>query len=145
LDTAIARSGKSVILADLDLGAANLPTCFGVLGHTPTIKDFILSKVLSLENIIMETPVKNLNLMSGAEFVSGVTNPAHFVDCPTVLRPARGSTLFFPVQRVVDRLSQPGALAPERKAGMIDSSDEKREKILRFIDSLGERVFSEAI
>jgi len=29
-------------------------------------------------------------------------------------------------------------LAPERKAGMIDFSDEKREEILRFIDSLDE-------
>jgi len=82
--------------------------------------------------------------MSGAEYVPDVTNLAHSVDRPTVLRPARGSALFFPIQGVVDRLSQPDALAPERKAGMIDFSDEKREEILRFIDSLDERVFSEA-
>jgi MinD-like ATPase involved in chromosome partitioning or flagellar assembly len=33
------------MLADLDLGATNLHTRLGVLGHTPTIKDFILRKV----------------------------------------------------------------------------------------------------
>jgi hypothetical protein len=61
-----------------------------------TIKDLILSEVSSLENVIIETPVKNLSPMSGAEFVPGVTNPAHSVDRPTVLRPARGNALFSP-------------------------------------------------
>ncbi len=48
------------------------------------------------------------------------------------------------VSRFVDRLSQSGALEPERKDDMIDFSDEKHEEILRFIDSLDERVFIEA-
>lgn len=46
----VGRSGKNIILADLGLGAANLNTYLGVHGHRPTIADFILSKVPSLEN-----------------------------------------------------------------------------------------------
>jgi flagellar biosynthesis protein FlhG len=79
LGVALARSGKSVVLADLDLGAANLHTYLGILGRTPTIADFILGKVPSLENLLVETSVNNLGLISGAEFVPGITNPAHWM------------------------------------------------------------------
>lgn len=79
LGTVLARSGKSVVLADLDLGSANLHTYLGVLGRTPTIADFILNKVPSLENLMVETSERNLGLISGAEFVPGVTNPAHWM------------------------------------------------------------------
>ena len=79
LGTALAKTGKSVVLADLDLGAANLHTYLGILGRTPTISDFILNKVPSLENILVETTVNNLGLISGAEFVPGATNPAHWM------------------------------------------------------------------
>ncbi len=79
LGTLLARSGKSVILADLDLGAANLHTYLGILGRTPTVADFILNKAASLESLIVETRERNLGLISGAEFVPGITNPAHWM------------------------------------------------------------------
>ncbi|HUJ18665.1 MAG TPA: P-loop NTPase [Nitrospirota bacterium] len=79
LGTALAREGRSVVLADLDLGAANLHTYLGILGRTPTIADFILNKVPSLENLVVETPERNLGLISGAEFVPGITSPAHWI------------------------------------------------------------------
>ncbi len=79
LGTVLARSGSSVVLADLDLGAANLHTYLGILGRTPGITDFILGKVPSLENVLIETPVPNLGLISGAEFSPGVTNPTHWM------------------------------------------------------------------
>jgi flagellar biosynthesis protein FlhG len=79
LGTVLARSGKSVVLADLDLGAANLHTYLGIRGWTPTIADFILNKASSLENLIVETPERNLGLISGAEFVPGITSPAHWM------------------------------------------------------------------
>jgi len=79
LGTVLARSGKSVVLADLDLGAANLHTYLGIRGRTPTIADFILNKASSLENLIVETPERNLGLISGAEFVPGITSPAHWM------------------------------------------------------------------
>ncbi|NTW58374.1 MAG: MinD/ParA family protein [Nitrospirae bacterium] len=79
LGTVLARGGSSVVLADLDLGAANLHTYLGIRGHTPGIADFILGKVPSLESILVETSVPNLGLISGAEFVPGATNPAHWM------------------------------------------------------------------
>jgi flagellar biosynthesis protein FlhG len=79
LGTFLARRGSSVVLADLDLGAANLHTYLGIRGRTPGIADFILGKMPSLENILVETPVPRLGLISGAEFVPGATNPAHWM------------------------------------------------------------------
>jgi flagellar biosynthesis protein FlhG len=76
---ALARTGRSTVLVDLDLGAANLHTYLGIRGRTPTIADFILNKVPSLENIVVETNVPNLGLVCGAEFVPGITNPAHWM------------------------------------------------------------------
>ena len=46
--TLLAREGFRVALVDLDLGAANLHTCLGIIKKTPTIADFILRKVPSL-------------------------------------------------------------------------------------------------
>jgi flagellar biosynthesis protein FlhG len=79
LGTVLARSGKSVVLADLDLGAANLHTYLGIRGRTPGIADFILGKLPLLDNIMVETSVPRLGLISGAEFVPGATNPAHWM------------------------------------------------------------------
>jgi flagellar biosynthesis protein FlhG len=79
LGTALARSGNSVVLADLDLGSANLHTYLGILSKTPTIADFILNKTPSLESLVVETSERNLGLISGAEFVPGITNPAHWM------------------------------------------------------------------
>ena len=79
LGTVLARRGKSVVLADLDLGAANLHTYLGILGRTPTIADFILNKAPTLESLIVETPERNVGLISGAEFVPGITSPAHWM------------------------------------------------------------------
>jgi flagellar biosynthesis protein FlhG len=79
LGTVLARSGSSVVLADLDLGAANLHTYLGIRGRTPGIADFILGRAPSLHNILVETSVPRLGLISGAEFVPGATNPAHWM------------------------------------------------------------------
>ena len=46
--TLLAREGFSVALVDLDLGAANMHTCLGILKKTPTIADFIMRKATSL-------------------------------------------------------------------------------------------------
>jgi len=75
----LAKGGSSVILIDLDLGAANLHTYLGILGKTPTIADFILKKVSSLENLLVETSQRNLMFISGAEFIPGMANPAYWI------------------------------------------------------------------
>jgi flagellar biosynthesis protein FlhG len=79
LGVALAKSGHDVALIDLDLGAANLHTYLGILGKTPTIADFILAKVSSLEDILVKTSQKNLRLISGSAFVPGMANPAHWM------------------------------------------------------------------
>jgi flagellar biosynthesis protein FlhG len=75
----LAKSGQRVILVDLDLGASNLHTYLGITKKTPTMADFILRRVPSLEDLLIETSVKNLQLISGAEFVPGMANPAHWM------------------------------------------------------------------
>lgn len=73
-----ASRGNSVVLTDLDLGAANLHTYLGIFDKTPSLADFILGDVSRIEDIIIDTSVKNLRLISGSRFVPGMANPAHW-------------------------------------------------------------------
>ncbi len=79
LGVQLAGEGNSVAIVDLDLGAANIHTCLGIIRKTPTIADFILKKVPSLEDILLDTSIRNLKAISGAEFVPGMANPAHWM------------------------------------------------------------------
>jgi len=79
LGAALAKDGYRTVLADLDLGAANLHTYLGIVSETPTIADFILKKAASLEELLVETSRNNLSILSGAEFVPGMANPAHWM------------------------------------------------------------------
>jgi flagellar biosynthesis protein FlhG len=79
LGTALAGNNSSVVLVDLDLGAANLHTYLGITKHTASIADFILKRTTSLKDILIDTPVENLKIISGAEFVPGMANPAHWM------------------------------------------------------------------
>ena len=75
----LAGDGHSVALVDLDLGAANLHTYLGIITKTPTIADFILKRVSSLDELLLDTTRENIKLISGAEFVPGMANPAHWM------------------------------------------------------------------
>ncbi len=79
LGTLLADAGHSVILADLDLGAANIHACLGILKKTATIADFIQKKAASLEDILIDTSRSNLKLISGADFMPGMANPAYWM------------------------------------------------------------------
>jgi flagellar biosynthesis protein FlhG len=79
LGAALAGNNSSVALVDLDLGAANLHTYLGITKHTASIADFILKKTSSLKDILIDTSVENLKMISGAEFVPGMANPAHWM------------------------------------------------------------------
>lgn len=78
IGTENACSGKRVVLADLDLGAANFHTYLGIFDKTPSLADFILGDVSRIEDVIIDTSVKNLRLISGSRFVPGMANPAHW-------------------------------------------------------------------
>ncbi|UCD86179.1 MAG: P-loop NTPase [Deltaproteobacteria bacterium] len=73
----IAQLGKKVILADTDLGGANLHTCLGLPLPKVTLDDFIKRRVEKLEDVVCETNCDNLGLISGAQEFLAAANPKH--------------------------------------------------------------------
>jgi flagellar biosynthesis protein FlhG len=73
----LAQLGKRVVLIDADLGGANLHTCLGVPSPRATLGEFIHRKIENLEDIVTETPIANLGLISGAYDFLGAANPKH--------------------------------------------------------------------
>jgi flagellar biosynthesis protein FlhG len=63
----LAGLGKKTLLMDLDLGAANLHTMVDVPYPEKCLSDFIRNEITPLDNIVLETPVPNLFLISGAQ------------------------------------------------------------------------------
>jgi flagellar biosynthesis protein FlhG len=62
-----AELGKKTLVIDLDLGAANLHTLVGVPYPKKGFSDFVRKKISHLEEAVVETPVPNLFLISGAQ------------------------------------------------------------------------------
>jgi flagellar biosynthesis protein FlhG len=77
LAVVLAQSGARVVLVDADLGGANLHTLLGVANPEWTLSDFVARRVAQLEDIIMETPVDGLWLVSGARALLEMANPKH--------------------------------------------------------------------
>jgi len=75
LGTILARKGKKVVLVDADLGGSNLHTLCGIKYPIYTLADFIKRKADNIEDVIMLTPIKNLELICGADDILGVANP----------------------------------------------------------------------
>lgn len=73
----LAQLGKRVVMIDADLGGANLHTCLGVPSPRATLGEFINRKVEDLKDVVTETPVPNLHLISGAYDFLGAANPKH--------------------------------------------------------------------
>jgi len=73
----LAKTGKEVILIDVDLGGANLHTCLGIKPPTQTLADFINRKVNDLEDILINTPIKCLRFISGAGEAVKAINPQY--------------------------------------------------------------------
>ncbi len=77
LGIALAKRGATVVLADLDLGGANLHTCLGVPQPKGSLADFIERRVTSLEALLAPTPHAGLRLLSGAMDGLDAANPKH--------------------------------------------------------------------
>ena len=75
LGIGLAALGNKVILVDADLGGANLHTCLGMLEPKYTFYHFYSLQKDSLDDIVLETPVENLGLISGACGTLGLANP----------------------------------------------------------------------
>lgn len=77
MSIALAQRGKRVILIDADLGGANLHTCLGIGFPRITLGEFLSRRVEKIEDVIVDTGITNLGLISGAQELLGAANPKH--------------------------------------------------------------------
>jgi flagellar biosynthesis protein FlhG len=74
LSICLALMGYKVVTIDLDLGGANLHTCLGVPIPESTLSDYLSKKVRSLSELVTQTPISNLSIISGAQDDVGIAN-----------------------------------------------------------------------
>jgi flagellar biosynthesis protein FlhG len=77
LAIALARRGRRIILVDADLGGGNLHTILGIKKPHRTLSNFMNREVESLDDVICETGVPNLSLVSGSGAFLAMANPKH--------------------------------------------------------------------
>lgn len=77
LGISLARLGLKIIVVDSDLGGANLHTLMGVRYPPHSLEDFFLRRVQRLEDIVIETGVKGIGLICGADDILGAANPTY--------------------------------------------------------------------
>lgn len=77
LGIALAQRGARVVLADLDLGGANLHTCLGVPQPRVGLSDFVEKRVQRLDEVLVPAGVEGLSLVSGASDALDAANPRH--------------------------------------------------------------------
>src|SRR5262245_54858301 len=71
----LAQLGKRVVLLDADLGGANLHTFVGVERPRVTLGDLFEKRVKRVEDVVVETAVSGLGLVSGEGDPSWIANP----------------------------------------------------------------------
>lgn len=76
LGIGLTKIGKRVLLIDADLGCANLHTALGAHPKV-TLSDFIQGKIRSIEQVLIQTEIPNLALISGAQDYLEIANPKH--------------------------------------------------------------------
>jgi flagellar biosynthesis protein FlhG len=74
---ALAGSGRRCTLIDADFGGANLHTLLGVSRPRYTLSHFLSGEVDSLADLVVETSVPDLTLVSGNEALLEMANPKH--------------------------------------------------------------------
>ena len=73
----LARMGRRVVLLDADLGGANLHTCLGLPPSGRSLGDFIQKRVPTIEDVVVDTGVPGLRLISGAADLLCAANIKH--------------------------------------------------------------------
>ena len=73
----LSRAGKRVLIIDADLGGANLHTSLGMRYPKTTLSDFLNGKIKSLKDALLDTPFKNLKIISGANDFLNAANPIY--------------------------------------------------------------------
>ena len=77
LAAAIAGTGRRCAAIDVDLGGANLHTLLGVSRPRRTLSHLLTGEVGSLAELMVQTSVPNLWLVSGNEALLEMANPKH--------------------------------------------------------------------
>jgi len=73
----LAQNGYKVILADLDLGGANLHTWLGVNSPSIGLSDFIEREIPNIAKLLIPTEIPGLSLISGAKDGVEIANLKH--------------------------------------------------------------------
>lgn len=72
-----AKAGLKVILIDLDVGAANLHTIFGMRQPPKGLADYFVTPYSHLSDYCLETGIENLFLIPGSGFMPELANLKH--------------------------------------------------------------------
>ncbi|MBN2411343.1 P-loop NTPase [candidate division KSB1 bacterium] len=75
LGIGLAALDYNVVAIDADFGGANLHTCMGILDPEYSFYHFYTMQRESLQDIMLDTPIQNLKLISGACGTLGLANP----------------------------------------------------------------------
>lgn len=75
LGVTLTRWGKKVIIVDADLGGSNIHILAGIHSPQCTLADFMERRVENIGDIALDTPVKNLRVICGADDILGMANP----------------------------------------------------------------------
>jgi flagellar biosynthesis protein FlhG len=73
LGLALARSGRTVVLVDLDLGGSNLHTCLGLRNNRPGIGALAWKRERALAGLLVETGYDRLWLVPGDGLLPGTS------------------------------------------------------------------------
>ncbi|RLB53436.1 MAG: hypothetical protein DRI34_13415 [Deltaproteobacteria bacterium] len=74
---ALAGEGLKVVLADLDLGGANLHLLSGLRHCQYTLRDFIGGAVSDLSSLLVAVPELGVDLLPGSDEVAGMVQPGY--------------------------------------------------------------------
>jgi flagellar biosynthesis protein FlhG len=77
LASVLAQDGHRVVIADMDLGAANQHLLLGLPNVTMGLQDLLDRSVKDVKDCLTETQVPNLWLLAGTSGVMGAANIAH--------------------------------------------------------------------
>jgi flagellar biosynthesis protein FlhG len=77
LAAAIAGTGRRCAVVDLDLGGANVHTLLGVTRPTRSLSHLLTGEVASLADLMVQTSVPGLWLVSGGDALLDMANPSH--------------------------------------------------------------------
>jgi flagellar biosynthesis protein FlhG len=77
LAATLAQQGKRVVIADMDLGAANQHLLLGLSNPGPGLQALLDRSVEEAKNCLTETSVPNLRLLAGTSAVLGAANITH--------------------------------------------------------------------